>query len=95
MSLGKKSPKAPAAPDITEMINAQAQANRVNTVNPYGSQTFTQGADGQWNSNVQFSPEMQKLFDKQLGMVNQEPQQYEGQQMGDALRARIQQRLGK
>lgn len=95
MSLSKKTPKAPKAPDIQEMIEATARANRVNTSNPYGSQTFTEGPDGQWSSSVQFSPEMQALFTKQIGMAGADPQQMQGQQMGDALRARIQEKLGR
>lgn len=95
MSIGKPKPKAPAAPDIQEMIQASARANRVNTATPYGSQTYTENPDGTWSSQVQFSPEMRALFDKQLGLANESPERYQSRAMGDALRARMEQKLGR
>jgi hypothetical protein len=77
--MGKSKPKAPAAPDPTQVANAQAQANkdtaianaalnRVNQVTPWGSLTYTQdGVDSngipRYTQNISLSPEQQKLLE--------------------------------
>jgi len=94
--VGKKSkPKAPKAPDVNEMIDKQAEANRVNIYNPYGSQEYSKNPDGTWVNNVQFTPEMQALFDRQLSMAGAAPTTYKSGGMGDNLRARIDAKLGR
>jgi hypothetical protein len=76
--MGKKSPKAPPAPDPVATANAQAAANKetaianaelgfVNQNTPYGSLTYTQrgtSAAGtpQYESNIVLSPEQQQLL---------------------------------
>lgn len=78
-NVGKKTPKAPAAPDPVVTANAQtasnketaianAQLGQVNQYTPYGSLEYTQRgttADGipQYSSTINLSPEQQKLLD--------------------------------
>jgi len=77
--MGKSTPAAPKAPDPVVVANAQTQGNidtanaqanlnRVNQVTPWGSQTYTQGADNgdgtrQWTSTVSLDPAQQRLLD--------------------------------
>jgi len=94
--MGKKSkPKAPEAPDVNEMIDKQAEANRVNINNPYGTQQYNKNPDGTWTNNVEFSPELQALFQRQLGMAGASPERYQSQGMGGNLRGRIDAKLGR
>ena len=55
--MGKKSaPKMPDMPDISEMIDAQAKANRVNTQSVMGGTNFSKNADGTWLQQQSYSP---------------------------------------
>lgn len=74
--MGKGSPQAPPAPNPQDTANAQtasnvatAQAqgviNHPNMTTPYGSQTWNQGAGGQWYGNTTLSPEQQALYTSQ------------------------------
>ena len=87
------SPKAPSAPDPNAMVTAQAGANedtarlnaklnRPDSYTPYGSVTFTDLGDDRWKSEQTFSPEMQGLFDSQMGV---------GQGITDAAQQRVDQ----
>lgn len=76
--MGKSKPKAPAAPDPTQVAAAQTQQNkdtaianaalnRIDQVTPWGSLTYTQsGVDAngipKYTQNVNLSPEQQKLL---------------------------------
>jgi hypothetical protein len=79
---GKK--KTPKAPDYTMLANQQAaaqeklnrqttMANRVNQTNPFGSVTYTQDPNNQdkWSSETNFSPELQGIFNNQIGAQGQ------------------------
>ena len=75
---------SPAAPDYSGAANATAagdlaaarsatRANRVNTYNPYGSQTYQQDATNPdlWTSSINLSPTQQQIFDiNQSGQVD-------------------------
>lgn len=76
--MGKKTPKAPAAPDPVATAAAQTATNKetaianaqlgmVNQNTPYGKLTYTQrgtSAEGipQYESNIELSPEQQRLL---------------------------------
>lgn len=66
MSKGKKA-KLPPAPSATELINQQAQANRVNQTTPFGSVNFT----GPYRSNMEMTltPQVQAILDERLGLA--------------------------
>ena len=72
-------PNPPPAPDYTQAAVAQGQANKdaaiasarlnnPNVVNPYGTQTFTEGATPEARPTVTqtFSPEQQALYEKNV-----------------------------
>lgn len=75
----KDSPSPPPAPDYTGAAQATAagnvdaaryatKANRVNQYTPYGSQTYTNGINGdpdQWRSDINLTDTGQKLLDYQ------------------------------
>lgn len=67
-----KSPKPPKPIDPTTVINAQANANRINRITPFGSQTYGTGPDGKPTFTTSLSPNMQGLVDKSMS-VSQTP----------------------
>jgi hypothetical protein len=76
--MGKKSqPSPPPPPDPNQIINTEAQANRVNQITPYGSLTY--GGPDNNTATLNFSPELQNLFSGQMGIsqgvLNQAQQQ--------------------
>lgn len=77
------------------MIAEQARMNRVNMINPYGSQTFEEDPSGRWTSQTQFSPELQALFGRQTEMAGAAPSRYQSAGMGGKLRERIGRKLGR
>lgn len=56
----KSGPSPPPAPDPSQLIQQQAQANRVNETNPFGSSTYSQGADGTWGRTTTLNPMLQQ-----------------------------------
>ena len=93
--MGKKStPKAPKAPDPEQMIQAEAEANRVNTYSPYGASTFTQNADGTWNNNVTPNAMVQALIDRQLQMAGAAPSTFSSGGAPAGVQARLADKLG-
>jgi hypothetical protein len=83
--LGGKGSGAPSSPDFTAAANAQAAAsqantreqtaaNRPNQSGPFGSSTWSQGADGQWTQNTSLAPGLQAGADSLMGQIaNQGP----------------------
>lgn len=70
---------APKAPDYTaaaeqqgkssmEVTKYQTQANRPNIVTPWGSQTWTGGADNNWTQTTTLDPNAKAALDSQLDM---------------------------
>lgn len=70
-------PRAPKAPDYTQLAQQQgqqnteaarlaAQLNRVNTQGPGGSVSYTRNGDS-WTQTTTLSPEQQRLYDLQAG----------------------------
>jgi hypothetical protein len=65
--MGKKSaPSAPQPVDPYEVARADAEFNRIDQYTPAGSLTFSGPNRNQ--ANLEFSPEVQALFDQQLGL---------------------------
>ena len=72
--MGKKStPRMPQLPNPTHMINAQAKANRVDTHNVMGGNTFDQNADGTWTQRQEYSPLAKALLARQMGHLFSAP----------------------
>lgn len=76
--------KTPKAPDYIALANQQSEAqerlnrqttmaNRVNQTNPYGSVTYSQDPTNpdKWSSETNFSPELQGIFNNQIGAQGQ------------------------
>lgn len=68
-ALGKASSQQPQQVDWEGLIEKQAEVNRIGEVNPYSESRFVTGPDGQVTRETEFSPEMQGLFDRQMGMA--------------------------
>lgn len=69
MSSSKKSPKQQKMPDPKELIALQAEYNRVNVDTPFGSQTYTPGADGRSTTlKTDIGPEGQQLVGRGVGL---------------------------
>jgi hypothetical protein len=65
--MGKKStPKTPAPPDPREIAQTDAEFNRIDQYTPFGSLTF--GGDNRNQATLEFSPELQGLFDSRIGL---------------------------
>ena len=54
----------PKAPDPNQVIQAQENANHYNTSNPFGSATWSRGADGRDSLNQSMSPQMQAMMNQ-------------------------------
>jgi hypothetical protein len=77
--LGGSAPATPAAPDYTGAAQATAagnleaarlaqKANMVNQYTPYGSVTYNQLGNDQWEQRVNLSPAQQAAYDKDVQM---------------------------
>jgi len=62
--MGSSAPSPPPSPDPNAIIQAQEQANRINRITPYGSQTY--GPNG---FTTTLSPESQTAFNNVAGMA--------------------------
>lgn len=63
-------PKPPPAPDPLEIIAAQGTENRPNVNTPQGSLTWNKDpVTGQWTGTQTFSPELQELYNQQVGLL--------------------------
>jgi len=114
--MGKKKVSAPPPPDPNQVAKAQtdsniatanfnANLNRVNTVNPFASQTYSSTRDingnPQWTSTTSLSPQMQGLYDtaaspfqfQGLGDMPNTPDVMGSMSQGD-INAQLQQGLG-
>jgi len=72
-------PKPPSAADLQPILDQQARLNRTNQQNPYGSQTWNEGPNGQWTNTTQFSDPAQALFERQMHMAAAQPMQIQQQ----------------
>jgi hypothetical protein len=80
--------KAPKAPDPFELIRLQGTENRLNEIGPSGSTMYNRDpTSGVWTANRTFSPELQGLYDQQVGMMQGDPNAY-NQQVADTHFAR-------
>src|SRR3990172_1183440 len=71
-----KTPKPPPAPDPYKIIDYQANVNRTNEQGPSGSTVWSKDADGRWTQTKAFSPELQQVYNKQLGLIGEDPNAY-------------------
>lgn len=86
-------PKPPKEPDPFEIIRAQGVENRVNEIGPSGATTYSRDPiTGVWTANRSFSPELQGIYNRQVGMMESDPNAY-NQQVADALYSRQRQML--
>lgn len=71
-SSSKKSPKQQAMPDPRELIELQAETNRVNVDTPFGSQTYVPGPNGSTTLKTDIGPLGQELVNRgvSLGMTD-------------------------
>ena len=72
---GGKGGGGPTAPDFTSAVNAQAASGHINQTNPFGSTGWTQGPDGRWTQNTQFSGGLgQGVANLENTIANQNPE---------------------
>lgn len=80
--------KSPKAPDPFEIIAAQGRENRVNEIGPSGSTIYSKDpTTGVWTANRSFSPELQGLYNQQVGMMQGDPNAY-NEQVANAMYGR-------
>lgn len=81
--------------DPTSIINAMAQANRVNQVTPFGSRTWTQDpTTGQWTATDAMSPTEQANYQNVAGM-NTDVTNYARQRLAQLMAAPPSQRADR
>jgi hypothetical protein len=88
----------PSAPDPNAVIRAQENANHYNANNPFGSASWTTGADGRDTMTQSMSPVMQQLMNQATGSAlapRQQMQTPEGMnQLASAILGRVGARYG-
>lgn len=75
--MGKKSKQKTPVVNPADVIRANEEVNRVGVSNPFGSQTYTTGANGQRMLNTSISPEMQALLTQQMNQAQRPASQYQ------------------
>lgn len=63
--------------DLQELMKYQTDMNRFNSVNPWGSQTWSTDPSGKMTMTQDISPELQGIYDQQLSFLNQGNTPYE------------------
>jgi hypothetical protein len=91
--MGKPKASSIDVPDPIEIINAQKEANRTDTITPFGQSVW------QGNSQVtSFSPEMQAMADQMMGLASQGQQRVTPpaflNDIGGAIAGRVGERYG-
>ena len=75
--------------DPIEMIEKNAEVNRISQNNPYGSSQYNTDAQGNTSFDTTFSPELEELRKKQMAMVGEgsikDPLANLGEQGGGAV----------
>jgi hypothetical protein len=89
-----KKPKAPAAPNPTEIIRAQTQANRVGIKTPFGSQTYQTGPNGSTTLETSYSPEMTALAQSLIQRAGQSTPGYQAPAGMEQILGGIMNRVG-
>lgn len=87
--MGSSAPNPPPAPDPNAIIQAQEQANRINRITPFGSQTY--GPNGLTTS---LSPESQTAFNNVAGMAGHQQQLLSPPQGFGDLQSALMSRVG-
>lgn len=63
-------PKPPKAPDPFKLIEAQGLENRTNEIGPSGSTTWSRDPVSRvWTQKREFSPELRRMYDRQVGLL--------------------------
>lgn len=100
--MSKKSPQLPdyATPNPMDIIDKEAEVNRYDVSNPYGSSSWSQDpATGRYSQDVELSPEIQGIFDQQLSRTmagsNKNPFEAFSSMTGDTGNNIMQGLLGK
>jgi hypothetical protein len=88
------STKPPKAPDPQVVIDAQARANRVNQVGPYGTTTYTEGPDGRATQTSTLSPELQAVMNRVFEQAAIKPEPWQLPNGYDQLMGAVGQRVG-
>lgn len=65
--MGKKKQQKLPTIDPAKLIAQNAQMNRVNMSNPFGSQSYVTGPNGQQTLQTTLTPQMQAILDQQIG----------------------------
>lgn len=98
MSSSKKKPRTPDMPDPRELIELQAEYNRVNVDTPFGSQTYVPGPDGSTTLRTDIGPLGQALVGRgvSLGMTDSARQNVDPRmnELAGALLGRVGDRFG-
>lgn len=88
----------PSAPDPNQVIQAQERANHYNASNPFGSATWSTGADGRDTLTQSYSPGVQQMYQQALTSASTPRQQMlvpEGMsQLASAILGRVGARYG-
>lgn len=92
--MGKRKVPKVTAPDPMQLIRMQEQYNRVNTSNPFGSQSYGTGADGRTTFTTTLSPQMQALVDRGMGLAGRDMQRYQAPQGMEGLIQALMSRVG-
>ena len=87
--MGKPKPGKNMEFDPIEMIEKNAEMNRIDQINQYGSSKYSQNPDGSYRFDTEFSPELKELHGKQMDLVNKgsikDPLAHLGKQGGGAM----------
>ena len=85
--------------DPIEMIEKNAEMNRIDQNNQYGSSTYKQKPDGTYEFNTEFSPELKKMHERQMSMAQEgsikDPLAHLGSQGGGAVGELMSSMFGK
>lgn len=87
---GKSQPEIPEAYDLDELLKYNTDLNRFDSVNPFGSQKWSEQENGRWLMTQEPSPLLQSMMHDQFDFVNRGPDYYEGSPTRDAAQQRLQ-----
>lgn len=63
-------PKPPPVPQAGDIIRASQNANNINQSTPFGSLSYTQGADGRWTATQSMDPNIVSGVESAIGGAN-------------------------
>lgn len=89
------STKPPKAPDPQVVIDAQARANRVNQIGPYGSSIYSEDENGRATQTNTLSPELQAVMQRVFEQAAIKPAPWQLPNGFDSLTGAIGNRVGE